>query len=126
MSNWTDDALGRIGKAHELRIAPLRIDGGLRKPTTIWVVRMADELYVRSWHGPTGSWFRAAKHRGEGRINAGGVEEDVAFVVVEDDGMNGAMDEAYCRGAVTFPGRRTKAIFLALVSQLLPIDRRGN
>ena len=48
MNQWTDDELARIGAADELEIAPLRPDGAPRKPVTIWVVRVGDELYVRS------------------------------------------------------------------------------
>ncbi|MFN2107909.1 MAG: DUF2255 family protein [Candidatus Promineifilaceae bacterium] len=37
-----------MGNAEELRIASLRSDGTLRKPVIIWVVRVGDDLYVRS------------------------------------------------------------------------------
>jgi hypothetical protein len=49
MPNWTNDELNKIGTAEELEIAPVREDGTLRKPTTIWVVRVGDDLYVRSY-----------------------------------------------------------------------------
>jgi hypothetical protein len=80
MATWTSDELNRIGTADELDIASLRGDGTLRKPVTIWVVRLGDELYVRSWRGRTGAWFRAAQASHAGRIRAGGVEKAVAFV----------------------------------------------
>lgn len=51
MSTWTSDELRRVGEAEELRIAPRRHDGTLRKPVTIWVVRVGDDLYVRSYRG---------------------------------------------------------------------------
>ena len=94
MAGWTKDELEKIAAAEELEIAPRRRDGTLRRPTTIWVVRVGDELYVRSWRGPTGSWFRAAQHTHEGRISAGGVEKDVRFVEAGDD-VNDAVDGAY-------------------------------
>ena len=47
-------------------MAPLRRDGTLRKPVTIWVVRLGDYLYIRSVYGRTPSWFRAAQVRHEG------------------------------------------------------------
>jgi hypothetical protein len=80
MSEWTGDELGRIGAAKELRIAPRRRDGGLRTPVTIWVVRVGDDLYVRSWRGSAGGWYRDARDSHEGRISAGGIDRDVAFV----------------------------------------------
>ena len=60
MTEWTRDELDKIGTAEELKIASLRRDGTLRKPTTIWVVRVGDDLYIRSAYGPTSAWFRGA------------------------------------------------------------------
>ena len=37
MATWTSDELRQIGTAEELEIAPVRRDGTLRKPVTIWV-----------------------------------------------------------------------------------------
>jgi hypothetical protein len=94
IAGWTEDELERIAAAEELEIAPRRGDGTLRAPTTIWVVRVGDDLYVRSWRGPTGSWFRTAQQTHEGRISAGGVEKDVRFVDAGDD-VDAAVDHAY-------------------------------
>ena len=80
MTTWTKDELDRIGNAEELQIASLRSDGTLRKPVTIWVVRVGDDLYVRSVNGRNSAWFRGVLTRHEGRIWAGGVEKDVTFV----------------------------------------------
>ena len=57
MAGWTSDELNKIGAAEELEIATVRSDGTLRKPVTIWVVRVGDDLYVRSVNGrrPPGS-----------------------------------------------------------------------
>ena len=93
-ATWTDDELDRIGAAEELELATLRRDGTPRDPVTIWVVRLGDDLYVRSFHGRGGSWFRAAQARGEGRIGAGGVEKDVAFVDADHD-LENQIDAAY-------------------------------
>ena len=95
MNQWTDDELARIGAADELEIAPLRPDGTRRKPVTIWVVRVGDELYVRSYRGRGSAWFRAAVSRPEGRIWAGGVEKDVTWVEVDDADTQGRIDAAY-------------------------------
>jgi hypothetical protein len=95
MTTWTSDELNKIGTADELEIAPLRRDGTLRNPVTIWVIRIGDDLYVRSYKGPGGSWFRAAQTRHEGRIRAGGVEKDVTFVEESDSMVNDQIDAAY-------------------------------
>jgi hypothetical protein len=79
MTTWTSDELNKIGGAEELQIASLRRDGTLRKPVTIWVVRLGDDLYVRSAYGRAAAWFRGTEVRHEGRINAGGIEKNVVF-----------------------------------------------
>jgi hypothetical protein len=87
MSGWTSDELTRVGRADELRIASRRADGSLRQFITIWVVREGDDLYVRSAYGYDNPWFQRALHSGQGRIQAGGVERDVAFEQPELDAM---------------------------------------
>jgi hypothetical protein len=83
MISWTSNELNKIGTAEELQIASLKQDGTLRKPVTIWVVRLGDDLYVRSVNGRTGAWFRGTQVRHEGHIQAGGIDKDVAFVDAE-------------------------------------------
>jgi hypothetical protein len=61
MTAWTRDELDKIANADELRLATIRPDGSLRDPVTIWVVRHGDDLYIRSYLGPSGSWFRRAR-----------------------------------------------------------------
>ncbi len=95
MTAWTSDELNRIGKAQELQIASLRNDGTLRNPVTIWVVRVDDDLYVRSVNGRGGSWFRGMQVRHEGHIRAGGVDKDVSFVEDSDTDINEQIDAAY-------------------------------
>jgi hypothetical protein len=95
MTTWTSDELNKIGNAEELQIASLRSDGTLRKPVTIWVVRLGDDLYVRSANGRTSTWFRGVLTRHEGRIQAGGVEKDVTFVEETDPKVNDEIDAAY-------------------------------
>jgi len=95
MTSWTSDELNRIGKAEELEIAPLRHDGTLRNAVPIWVVRVNNDLYVRSYKGQNGAWFRAAQASHAGRIRAGGVEKDVAFGEETEPSINDQIDAAY-------------------------------
>ena len=81
MSDWTTDELAKIGEADELNISSRRPDRSLRPFVIIWAVRLGNDLYVRSAHGPDNPWFRRALASGEGRIRAGGVERDVTFEV---------------------------------------------
>ena len=94
MTTWTSGELTKVGDAEELQISSRRQDGTLRKPVTIWVVRVGDDLYVRSVYGRTSAWFRGVQTRHEGRIQAGGVEKDVDFVEMSGD-INDAIDAVY-------------------------------
>ncbi len=104
---WTNEELETIGTAEELEISPTRKDGSFRNPTTIWVVRVDNDLYVRSAYGPTSAWYRGTRVRHEGRIRAGGVEKDVSFVDAGTDAnLQDQVDTAYrakyCRYADTY------------------------
>ena len=94
MTTWTSDELTRIGAADELEIASLRDDGTLRKGVTIWVVRLGDNLYIRSVKGRGSAWFRGTQVRHAGQIQSGGVEKDVTFVEDTDPGINDQVDAA--------------------------------
>ncbi len=93
-TKWTSEDLTKIGTAEELEIQSLRADGTLRKPVTIWVVRLGDDLFVRAVNGRTGAWFRGTQVRHEGHIQAGGVEKDVTFMDA-DPNLNDQIDAAY-------------------------------
>ncbi|GAA3880455.1 DUF2255 family protein [Leifsonia kafniensis] len=101
MTAWTPDELTRIGRAEELQVASRRTDGTLRPFVTIWVVRVGDDICVRSAYGPGNPWFVRAQASGTGRIRAGGVERDVAFVTLNaradaaDADAHAAIDAAY-------------------------------
>ncbi len=95
MIKWTSDELNKIGNAEELKISSLRGDGTLRKPVTIWVVRLSNNLYVRSVNGRTSAWFRGALVRHAGHIQAGGVDKDVSYVEETDPEINNQLDAVY-------------------------------
>ena len=95
MTTWTNEELKKIGNAEELQIASLRKDGSLRSMRIIWVVRVGDDLYVRSVNGRASDWFRGVQTRHEGLIRAGGVEKDVAFVEESDPMVSDQIDAAY-------------------------------
>ena len=123
MAKWTSDELSKIGTAEELEIASLRRDGTLRKPVTIWVVRLGDDLYVRSVYGRTSTWFHGAQVRHEGHIQTGSVDKDVTFAEEADSVINDQIDAAYRTkyrryaasiiGAIVSPEARSATIKLA-------------
>ena len=96
MTTWTSDELTKIGTAEELEIASLRPDCTMRNSRTIWVVRVGDDLYIRSVNGRTSDWFRGTRSHHEGHIQAGGIDKEVTFVNVNaEDPINQQIDTAY-------------------------------
>jgi len=91
---WKSDELDRIGRAEELQLASRRSGGTLRRYVTMWVVRVGDDLYVRSAAGPTNPWYRRAMASGAGRVEASGLQRDVTFASA-DDGVSDDIDSAY-------------------------------
>ena len=94
MSGWSDSELTTIGTADEIHIAPDRSDHTPGRAVPIWVVRVGDDLYVRSYRGPSGSWYRRARRNGSGRISVGGVDHSVRFTAA-DPTVRTQVDEAY-------------------------------
>jgi hypothetical protein len=95
MTAWTEAELNKLGNAEELQIAPRRRDDTFQKPRTIWVVRVGDNLYVRSYRGESGDWYRGTRIRHEGHIRTGGVEKNVTLVDIDNNDINNQVDNAY-------------------------------
>jgi hypothetical protein len=96
-ATWTPEQLQRIDRSDELEIASRRADGTLRQFVPIWVVRVDDQVYVRTWHRRTTGWFGRVLDTGRARVRVPGLEADVA---VEDVGagpgpLRSQVDAAY-------------------------------
>jgi hypothetical protein len=96
-ATWTPEQLQRIDGSDELEIASRRADGTLRQFVPIWVVRVDDQVYVRTWHRRTTGWFGRVLDAGRARVRVPGLEADVA---VEDVGagpgpLRSQVDAAY-------------------------------
>jgi hypothetical protein len=121
MTMWTSDQLSRIGAAGEVEVAPLRGDGTAQRPVVVWVVRHGDGLFVRSWLGTGGIWFRRARRNRRGRLRAGGESIDVGFVEVDatlDDDVDAAYRRKYAGAGSHLDqmvSRRARATTLQLV-----------
>jgi hypothetical protein len=123
MTNWTTDELSKIEAADELRIASVRGDGTLRDAVTIWVVRLGDDLYVRSVNGCASAWFRGTQDRHEGHVQAGGVEKDVILAQPDgdiEDELDAAYRAKYRRYAASIIDHITSADARAATIKLVP------
>ena len=116
IGTWTDDELRRIEQAQELEIAPVRRNGELRSSTPIWVVRVGDDLYVRSAYGSGGGWYGVARVSRQARISAGGVERDVTL----EDAGNDVLDQ------VDAGYREKYGRYADIVDNITDAEHRGN
>ncbi len=96
-ATWTPEELRRIDGSDELEIASRRADGTLRHFVPIWVVRVDDQVFVRTWHRRTTGWFGRVLDTRRARVRVPGLEADV---VVEDVGagpgeLRSQVDAAY-------------------------------
>ena len=96
-ATWTPEQLQRIDGSDELEITSWRAGGTLRSFVPIWVVRVDDQVYVRTWHRRTTGWFGRVLDAGRARVRVPGLEADVA---VEDVGagpgpLRSQVDAAY-------------------------------
>jgi hypothetical protein len=41
----------------------------------VWVVRVGDQLFARSWRGQAGTWYRHARQRPGGRVRADAIDQ---------------------------------------------------
>jgi hypothetical protein len=95
MTGWQVDQLGAIDQAAELQGITVRADGTTRRPVPIWVVRVGDGIYVRSYRGDTGAWYRHARADKTGRVRVPGLHQHVRFDPVTDRDTAQAIDAAY-------------------------------
>lgn len=93
-AQWSTAELDTIDRANEVQLSTARTDGSLRSFIPVWVVRIDDGLYVRSYGGRSGSWYRHARRHPHGHLRVPGIDRDVAFTVA-DDVATDIVDEAY-------------------------------
>jgi len=111
---WTAEQLELIASSRELEIASLGAGGQLRRFLPIWVVCVADQVYVRSWYRRTTGWFGLVVTAGTARIRVPGVERDVVVTDLGDDDaeLRAGVDQAY-RDKYGTPGDEMVAGMLA-------------
>lgn len=86
--------LERIGTADEIAISTYRHDGTLRAFVPIWIVAVDGALYVRSYRGAGGAWYRHAAAGDAGAIHVGNHQHAVTFTRPGPE-TRGAIDAGY-------------------------------
>jgi len=126
VSAWSQDDLDRLGDAGEVEVSSARRDGTLSRTRTVWIVRVGDQLYLRSVNGPDGAWYRLTRASHQGRIEARGVARDVTWVDVDAAGepdVGPAVDAEYARkypGSTSAVARITSPLACTTIMRVEP------
>src|SRR5258705_6869613 len=93
-AGWKPKTLREIADQEKIRISSERKNGGYNRSTPVWVVRVDDDLYIRSGFGMNGSWYRHATES-QAYVDAAGVRYKVNLILRTDPASIAAVDEAY-------------------------------
>lgn len=126
MGEWTAEDLDQFGCADALQLTSRRRDGHSRPWVTMWVVRVGEEVFVRSARGSHNPWYRQAIASGSGRVRVDEIEHNVMFTSVSDE-IHESIDDAYRRKYDKF-GLQTLRLVTgpaaaAVTIRLVPLDR---
>jgi len=88
------EALHHLADVEEIRIGFRHLDGSTRS-VPIWVVRVGDDLYVRSVRGPDGGWYRRLRANPDGEVRDGEHRHRVRAEAVTDWGTLDEVTRAY-------------------------------
>jgi hypothetical protein len=97
MSAWSTALLDAFARAGQVRLAVRRPDGSARDAVTVGLVRVGGDVFVRSYRGADGAWYRAALASGRAHVAGAGLDLDVALVpdATRDDAVDAAFPARY-------------------------------
>lgn len=95
MASWNAEQIERIASTDDFHIAVYHEDGTTGTLTWIWSVVVDGRLFVRSYTGTNGRWYRSALVQRAGRITAAGDEHEVEFTPIDDPELSDRIDVAY-------------------------------
>lgn len=91
---WDSHVAEELATAHEIDvIVPAPDLPDVRTP--IWVVEVGGALYVRSWKGENGRWYKRAKRYGAGAVATADGTYPVHFTPIADPAVETAIDEQF-------------------------------
>ena len=71
MDRWSPELLALLDDLKEVDIETTAADGTTHR-ATIWVVVDAGEVFIRSWKGERGRWYREIRERPEAVLHVAG------------------------------------------------------
>jgi hypothetical protein len=107
---WDAADLDRFGATVEVDITTVGRDGTLRPWVQISIVRIGGDLYIRSFRGCDGAWYRHLSATGEGRLRRPGRDLDVRAEAASDAALTDDIDRAYAAKYTRSGGRYVAAM----------------
>lgn len=86
--------LQHLADVQEISIGFRRPDGSTGS-TPVWVVRVGDDVFVRSMNGPSGGWYRRLRARPDGEVREDDHVHPVRAEPVADEGTLAEVTRAY-------------------------------
>jgi hypothetical protein len=125
-TSWPAEELFRLGDTEQIDISTRRRDGSLRPFVPIWVAAVDGAVYVRSYRGMGGAWFRHASTHPDGAIRVNGSQRDVTFTAADPatrDSIDAAYRTKYSRYADTYLKAMLDQAAVATTIKLIPRQR---
>ncbi|MBX3502516.1 MAG: DUF2255 family protein [Alphaproteobacteria bacterium] len=94
MAQFDADTLNTVATVRELAIRTARHPG---TSVVIWAVVSDGTIFVRSFRGGAGRWYRDLAEGGRAALEAGGRTLEVEAVPVRDEGAIARVSEAFLR-----------------------------
>lgn len=94
MAQFDADTLNTVATVKELAIRTARHPG---TSVVIWAVVSDGTIFVRSFRGGAGRWYRDLAEGGRAALEAGGRTLEVEAVPVRDEGAIARVSEAFLR-----------------------------
>ena len=103
MDRWSPELLALLHDLKEVDIETAADDGRTTHRAIIWVVVDEGEVFIRSWKGERGRWYREIRARPEAVLHAGGQSVSVhAEPAIDADSVrrvSDALRAKYGRGS---------------------------
>jgi hypothetical protein len=93
--SFDPETLRLLDETKEVRIETRRDEDAPAHRTTIWVVTVDGDVFVRSVRGENGRWYREVSANPSAALHAGDRRIPVRAVPVTDEPTVGAVSEAY-------------------------------
>ena len=97
---WSPEELNLLGTAGEVEVSSVHHDGSMSRQRIVWIVRVGNQLFLRSVNGPEAGWYRSTRSRHQGQLEARGLVRQVGWVDVDaaaDPDIDPAVDAEYAR-----------------------------